>query len=216
MERRLRSYRTQQRQRCPGAKTHGYALGRWQTLHTERTRNAGSPTAALRMYMPYSWSGGDKIASAFIVERGFEGFWGEEHKMGIKVLQQDSCISSGDCKVPVENLLGEVGRAAIIAFNILNIGRLKCIAYAIAGSKQCQFKPLNTQKQGAIPNTDRQRRHQIQTGRNGHPHLRKRRSALYRTGKWIDDKEVELAAEQAFAGNPAGRRRKNMPWNAPS
>jgi len=78
---------------------------------------------------------GDKF-SAFIIERGFEGFTQgpEEHKMGIKGSSTVQLYFQ-DCKVPVENLLGEVGKGHIIAFNILNIGRLKLCAAALGGSK---------------------------------------------------------------------------------
>ncbi len=64
--------------------------------------------------------------TAFIVERGFEGFTQgpEEHKMGIKGSSTVQLYFQ-DCKVPVENVLGEIGRGHIIAFNILNLGRLK-------------------------------------------------------------------------------------------
>ena len=40
-----------------------------------------------------------------------------------------------DCKVPVENVLGEIGKGHLIAFNILNIGRLKLCAATIQGAK---------------------------------------------------------------------------------
>ncbi len=71
-----------------------------------------------------------------LVERGFEGFTQgpEEHKMGIKGSSTVQLYFQ-DCKVPVENLLGEIGKGHIIAFNILNIGRLKLCAAAVGGAK---------------------------------------------------------------------------------
>jgi alkylation response protein AidB-like acyl-CoA dehydrogenase len=65
-----------------------------------------------------------KDFTCFIVERGMEGFTqgSEEHKMGIKGSSTVQLYFQ-DCKVPVENLLGERGKGHIIAFNILNIGR---------------------------------------------------------------------------------------------
>ena len=62
---------------------------------------------------------GDKF-SAFIVERNTPGlsFGEEEHKMGIKGSSTRQLFFE-DCKVPAENLLGEIGRGHIIAFNIL-------------------------------------------------------------------------------------------------
>ena len=76
--------------------------------------------------------------SAFIVERGFEGFTQgpEEHKMGIKRDPLRYSLYFQDCKVPVENLLGEIGKGHVIAFNILNIGRLKLCAAGIGASKR--------------------------------------------------------------------------------
>jgi len=73
--------------------------------------------------------------SGFVVERG-EGVstGAEEHKMGIKGSSTRALILS-NVKVPVENLLGEVGKGAKIAFNILNIGRFKLGASCVGGMK---------------------------------------------------------------------------------
>src|SRR6202158_2666781 len=78
---------------------------------------------------------GEKF-SAFLVERTFPGFsvGGEEHKMGIR--GSSTCpIILNDCKVPVENLLGDIGKSHIIAFNILNIGRFKLGAMCVGGAR---------------------------------------------------------------------------------
>ncbi len=78
---------------------------------------------------------GEKF-SAFLVERNFPGFsvGSEEHKMGIR--GSSTCpIILNDCKVPVENLLGEIGKGHIIAFNILNIGRFKLGAMCVGGAR---------------------------------------------------------------------------------
>ena len=87
------------------------------------------------VYTVFAQIDGDKF-SCFIVERGTEGFTQgpEEHKMGIKGSSTVQLYFQ-DCKVPVENLLGEIGKGHIIAFNILNIGRLKLAAAAIGASK---------------------------------------------------------------------------------
>jgi alkylation response protein AidB-like acyl-CoA dehydrogenase len=136
---------------------------------------------------------GDKF-TAFIVERGFEGFTNgpEEHKMGIKGSSTVQLYFQ-DCKVPVENVLGEIGKGHKIAFNILNIGRLKLCAAALGGAKLAitdavqyantreQFK-LPIAKFGAIKHKLAEMAIQVFTGE----------SALYRTAKWIDDKEKEL------------------------
>ncbi|MGA2979103.1 MAG: acyl-CoA dehydrogenase family protein [Terriglobales bacterium] len=78
---------------------------------------------------------GEKF-SAFLIERTFPGFsiGGEEHKMGIR--GSSTCpIILNDCKVPVDNLLGEIGKGHIIAFNILNIGRFKLGAMCVGGAR---------------------------------------------------------------------------------
>ncbi|MEE9117369.1 MAG: acyl-CoA dehydrogenase family protein, partial [Calditrichia bacterium] len=78
---------------------------------------------------------GDKF-SAFIIEKGTPGFeiGPEEHKMGMKGTSTTSLIFK-DAKVPVENLLYEVGKGATIAFNALNIGRYKLAASDLGGCK---------------------------------------------------------------------------------
>jgi len=78
---------------------------------------------------------GEKF-SAFLVEKTFPGFsvGGEEHKMGIR--GSSTCpIILNDCKVPVENLLGEIGKGHVIAFNILNVGRFKLGAMCVGGGR---------------------------------------------------------------------------------
>ena len=151
------------------------------------------------VYTVFAKIDGEKF-SAFIIERGFEGFTQgpEEHKMGIRGSSTVQLYFQ-DCKVPVENLLGEPGRGHIIAFNILNIGRLKLAAAAIGGSKiflSSTIQYANTREQfhtaiaqfGAIKHKLAQSAIRIWVGE----------SALYRTAAWIDDREKELAA----AGKP--------------
>ncbi len=78
---------------------------------------------------------GEKF-SAFLVERNYPGFsvGAEEHKMGIR--GSSTCpIILNDCKVPLENLLGEIGKGHVIAFNILNIGRFKLGAMCVGGAR---------------------------------------------------------------------------------
>ena len=80
---------------------------------------------------------GEKF-TAFIVERTFPGFshGAEEHKLGIRGTSTCPLILN-DCQVPVENVLGEVGKGATIAFNILNVGRFKLGAAAVGGARTC-------------------------------------------------------------------------------
>src|SRR2546430_1204585 len=78
---------------------------------------------------------GEKF-SAFLVEKTFPGFsvGAEEHKLGIR--GSSTCpIILNDCKVPVENLLGEIGKGHVIAFNILNVGRFKLGAMCVGGAR---------------------------------------------------------------------------------
>jgi alkylation response protein AidB-like acyl-CoA dehydrogenase len=151
------------------------------------------------IYTVFAKIDGDKF-SAFIIERGMEGFsqGPEEHKMGIKGSSTVQLYFQ-DCKVPVENLLGEIGKGHIIAFNILNIGRLKLCAAALGGAKMALTNTVvyaNTREQfkkaisgfGAIKHKLAEAAIRIWVGE----------SALYRTSRWIDEKEAELAA----AGKP--------------
>jgi len=78
---------------------------------------------------------GEKF-TAFLVEKTFPGFsiGAEEHKMGIR--GSSTCpIILNDCKVPVENVLGDIGKGHIIAFNILNVGRFKLGAMCVGGAR---------------------------------------------------------------------------------
>ena len=90
---------------------------------------------------------GEKF-TAFLVERNFPGFsiGAEEHKMGIR--GSSTCpIILNDCKVPVENVLGEIGRGHIIAFNILNIGRFKLGAMCVGGARESLNNAIGYAKQ---------------------------------------------------------------------
>ncbi|MFT4024821.1 MAG: acyl-CoA dehydrogenase family protein, partial [Flavihumibacter sp.] len=148
------------------------------------------------IYTVFAKVDGDKF-TAFIVERGMEGFTqgSEEHKMGIKGSSTVQLYFQ-DCKVPVENVLGEIGRGHIIAFNILNIGRLKLCAAALGGSKRNTNLTITYAKNreqfkqpiasfGAIKNKLAEMAIRTWVSEAG----------LYRTAKWIDDKEHALLAE---------------------
>ena len=80
---------------------------------------------------------GEKF-TAFLIERDFPGFaiGAEEHKMGIRGSSTCPLILT-DCKVPVENVLGEVGKGHHIAFNVLNVGRFKLGAGSVGSSRCC-------------------------------------------------------------------------------
>jgi alkylation response protein AidB-like acyl-CoA dehydrogenase len=87
------------------------------------------------LYIVFAKINGEKF-TAFIVERAFPGFkpGNEEHKMGIHG-SSTTPIFLEDCKVPKENVLHEIGRGHVVAFNILNAGRFTLGASAVGGSK---------------------------------------------------------------------------------
>ena len=77
---------------------------------------------------------GEKF-TAFLVERGPGLVSGhEEKKLGIDG-SSTTALMLEDCRVPVENVLGEIGRGHKIAFNVLNIGRLKLGARSVGTMK---------------------------------------------------------------------------------
>ncbi|MFM8586826.1 MAG: acyl-CoA dehydrogenase family protein [Bacteroidota bacterium] len=138
--------------------------------------------------------------TGFILERGMEGFsFGqEEHKMGIKGSSTVQLYFQ-DCKVPVENVLGEIGKGHVIAFNILNLGRLKLCASTMGGSKMAladALKYAKTREQFKKPIFEfgaMQQKLAEMAIRNWVVE-----AALYRASMWIEEKEKELLA----AGKP--------------
>lgn len=132
--------------------------------------------------------------TAFIIERGMEGFsqGPEEHKMGIKGSSTVQLFFE-NCKVPVENVLGEIGKGHVIAFNILNIGRLKLCAAALGAAKRSagtSIEYAKTREQfkkpiasfGAIKSKIAEMAIQIWVNE----------TALYRTAMLIEAREQEL------------------------
>ncbi len=92
-----------------------------------------------------------ELFTAFLVEKDFEGLviGAEEKKMGIKGSSTTQVILD-NCKVPVENLLGEAGKGHKIAFNVLNVGRFKLGACVTGAAKQATLvgvKYANERKQ---------------------------------------------------------------------
>jgi butyryl-CoA dehydrogenase len=87
------------------------------------------------LYTVFAKIGGEQF-TAFLVERSFGGVnpGAEEKKMGIKG-SSTTAVYFDNVRVPVENVLGEIGRGHIIAFNILNLGRLMLGPFAIGGAK---------------------------------------------------------------------------------
>ncbi len=147
------------------------------------------------VFIVFAQIDGDKF-TGFIVEKG-EGITlgNEEHKMGIKGSSTRQ-VFFGDCKVPVENVLGEIGKGHLIAFNILNIGRIKLAASALGGSKNVARQSVryaNERQQfnmpiakfGAIKHKIAEQTIKIFT----------LESALYRSGDDIGKMEKSLEAE---------------------
>ena len=92
-------------------------------------------SAMADIFIVYAKIDGDKF-TAFIVDGDSEGLstGAEEKKMGIKGSSTRSVIFE-DVKVPVENLLFEIGRGHVVAFNILNLGRYKLSANSVGNAK---------------------------------------------------------------------------------
>ncbi len=88
------------------------------------------------LYTVFAKVGGEKL-TAFLVERAWPGVspGAEEKKMGLKG-SSTTAVYFDNVKVPVENVLGEIGRGHIIAFNILNLGRLKLGLFAHGGAAE--------------------------------------------------------------------------------
>lgn len=88
------------------------------------------------VFIVFAQIDGDKF-TGFIVERNIPGisFGAEEHKLGIKGSSTRQVFFE-HVKVPKENVLGEIGKGHLIAFNALNIGRFKLCALCVGGAKQ--------------------------------------------------------------------------------
>jgi len=127
----------------PGAGTDALAIqttavlspdGKYYTLNGTKQfiTNAGFTD----IIFTYAKVDGNKF-TAFIVERGFDGVstGPEEKKMGIRGTSTCS-IFLDNARVPAENVLFEIGRGHIVAFNILNIGRFKVASGCVGMAKQ--------------------------------------------------------------------------------
>lgn len=126
--------------------------GKYYVLNGEKQWITNSAFADI--FIVYAKVDGDKMTT-FIVEKGFEGLSTspEEKKMGLKGSSTRSLILD-NVKVPVENLVGEIGRGHIIAFNVLNIGRYKMSSTALGSSKrsiELAVKYANERKQFGEP-----------------------------------------------------------------
>ncbi len=146
-----------------------------------------------QVYTVFAKVDGDKF-TAFIVDRGTEGFTQgpEEHKMGIKGSSTVQLYFQ-DAKVPLENVLGEIGKGHKIAFNILNIGRLKLCAAALGASRKSvthavEYAKTREQFKQPISNFGAIKHKLAEMAIR----VFVTESSLYRTAHWIDQKEEEL------------------------
>jgi alkylation response protein AidB-like acyl-CoA dehydrogenase len=148
------------------------------------------------VFVVFAQIDGDKF-TGFIVEKGYEGLslGEEEHKMGIKGSSTRQVFFM-DCKVPVENLLGDIGKGHLIAFNILNIGRAKLAGAALGGCKRAITTSINyasTREQFKLPIA--------KFGAIKHKLAEQAirtfamESSLYRAAHQIDEKEKQLLSE---------------------
>ena len=136
----------------------------------------------------------DKDLSAFIVEKGFGGITlgDEEKKLGIKGSSTRQ-VFFNDCPVPLENLLGKRQEGFKIALNILNSGRIKLAAGSIGGIKFALNKSITYANERIQFNKSISEFSAIQHKIGEMVRLIfASESAIYRTGKNIDEKEEEL------------------------
>ena len=99
------------------------------------------------LFIVFAKVDGEKF-TAFIIERNTPGLsvGAEEHKMGIR--GSSTCpLLLNDCQVPVENLLGDIGKGHLIAFNVLNVGRFKLGAGSIGSARNCLESAIAYAKQ---------------------------------------------------------------------
>ncbi len=148
------------------------------------------------LFIVFAQVDGDKF-TGFIVEKESPGLslGEEEHKMGIKGSSTRQVFFM-DCKIPAENLLGEIGKGHLIAFNILNIGRAKLAGAALGGCKlaiSTSVSYANTREQFKLPIAKfgairyKLAEQAIRTF--------VMESALYRSSYMIDEKEKQLLSE---------------------
>ena len=117
--------------------------------------------------------------------------------MGIKG-SSTTAVYFDNVKVPVENVLGEIGRGHIIAFNILNLGRLKLGPFAHGGCRDDLAVSIRYAKERKAfgKSICRIRHDPAQAGRDGDPHVREREHDVSRGGRH------RSAARGLFVGRP--------------
>ena len=148
------------------------------------------------IFTVFAQVGGNKF-TGFIVERGTDGlsFGEEEHKLGIKG-SSTRMVFLENVKVPVDNLLGEIGKGHLIAFNVLNTGRFKLGASVLGGSKMAtdvsiKYAKERIQFKTSIANFGAIKYKIAEMGIQNFLS----ESALYRTSHFINEKIQSLKAE---------------------
>jgi alkylation response protein AidB-like acyl-CoA dehydrogenase len=114
-------------------------------LNGEKQWLTNGGTAGL--YTVFAKIDGEKF-SAFLIERNTPGLsvGAEEHKLGIR--GSSTCpLVLQDCKIPADNLLGEAGKGHHIAFNVLNVGRLKLGVACVGGARHALAQTIRYAKE---------------------------------------------------------------------
>jgi len=99
------------------------------------------------MFITFAQADGKQF-SCFIVEKGYPGVstGAEENKMGLRGSSTRPLILN-NAQIPIENVVGEIGKGHHVAFNILNIGRAKLGAGAVGGAKTALNDAIQYSKQ---------------------------------------------------------------------
>ncbi|WP_026832214.1 acyl-CoA dehydrogenase family protein [Exiguobacterium undae] len=153
------------------------------------------------LFVVYAKIDGDKF-TAFLVEGEYPGVSTglEEQKMGIKGSSTRTLILQ-DAEVPVDNVLGEIGRGHVIAFNILNVGRYKLAVGAVGSSKRAIDLAVQYANE----------RKQFKTPISSFPLIQEKlatmaaqtyamESSVYRTGGLFQDSLDQLSEEESKDG----------------
>ncbi|UCZ52577.1 acyl-CoA dehydrogenase family protein [Bacillus shivajii] len=158
------------------------------------------------VFVVYAKIDGDQF-TAFIVERDYEGVstGPEEKKMGIKGSSTRTLILE-DALVPKENVLGEIGKGHVIAFNILNVGRWKLGVGCVGGSKRAievAATYANERKQFKLPISKFTLIQKKLAEMAAKTYAAE--STIYRTGGLIDEAFSALSDEEQKDGTAVGK-----------
>lgn len=153
------------------------------------------------LFVVYAKIDGDKF-TAFLVEGEYPGVSTglEEQKMGIKGSSTRTLILE-DAEVPVENVLGEIGRGHVIAFNILNVGRYKLAVGAVGSSKRAidlAVQYANERKQFKTPISSFPLIQEKLATMSAQTYAME--SSVYRTGGLFQDSLDQLSEEESKDG----------------